>query len=58
MNNKETAWAKAYLVRLTAAVDHDGMESFVVEVIGSSVDRMRNLIQKAWSHHPKNEWSL
>ena len=47
MNNKETAWVNAFLLRLTPAIDHDGMEAFVVEVIGSSVDRMANLHSEA-----------
>ena len=42
-NNKETAWVNAFLFRLKPCIDHDGMEAFVVEVIGSSVDRMANL---------------
>ena len=43
INNKETAWVNAFLFRLTPANEQDGMEDFVVEVIGSSVDRMANL---------------
>jgi hypothetical protein len=43
INNKETAWVNAFLFRLTLANEQDGMEAFVVEVIGSSVDRMANL---------------
>jgi len=43
INNKETAWVNAFLFRLTHANEQDGMEAFVVEVIGSSVDRMANL---------------
>ena len=43
INNKETAWVNAFLFRLKLGIDHDGMEAFVVEVIGSSVDRMANL---------------
>ena len=43
MNNKETTWVNAFLLRLKPGIDHDGMEAFVVEVIGSSVDRMANL---------------
>ncbi len=47
INNKETAWVNAYLFRLTPAIDHDGMESLVVEIIGSSADRMANSIQES-----------
>ena len=43
INNKETAWVNAFLFRLKPGIDHDGVETFVVEVIGSSVDRMANL---------------
>ena len=43
INNKETAWVNAFLFRLKPDIDHDGVETFVVEVIGSSVDRMANL---------------
>ena len=43
INNKETAWVNGFLFRLTPSIDHDGMEAFIVEVIGSSVDRMANL---------------
>ena len=43
INNKETAWVNAFLFRLKPGIDHDGVEIFVVEVIGSSVDRMANL---------------
>lgn len=42
-NNKETAWVNAFLFRLNSGVDDDGLEAFVVEVIGSSVDKMANL---------------
>ena len=43
INNKETAWVNAFLFRLTPAIDQDAREAFVVEVIGSSVDRMTSL---------------
>ena len=43
INNKETAWVNAFLFRLKPEIDHDGMEAFIVEIIGSSVDRMANL---------------
>ena len=38
-NNRETAWLNGYLYRLR----DNGMESFVVENIGSSVDKMAAL---------------
>jgi hypothetical protein len=38
-NNRETAWVNGYLYRLR----DNGMESFVVENIGSSVDKMAAL---------------
>ena len=43
INNKETAWVNAFLFRLKPGIDQDGIEAFVVEMIGSSVDRMANL---------------
>jgi hypothetical protein len=43
INNKETAWVNAFLFRLKPGNDLDGMETLVVEIIGSSVDRMANL---------------
>ncbi len=43
INNKETAWVNAFLFRLKPVIDQDGIEAFVVEMIGSSVDRMANL---------------
>jgi hypothetical protein len=43
INNKETAWVNAFLFRLKPEIDHDGMEAFIVEIIGSSVDRMAKL---------------
>ena len=42
-NNRETAWVNAYLFRLKPGIDVDGMESFSVETVGSSVDRMAKL---------------
>ena len=39
INNRETAWLNGYLYRLRDS----GMESFVVENIGSSVDKMSAL---------------
>ena len=43
VNNRETAWVNAYLFRLKPCIDADGMESFSVETVGSSVDRMAKL---------------
>lgn len=43
LNNTETAWINAFLFRLKPGINQDGMEAFVVEMIGSSVDRMANL---------------
>lgn len=42
-NNRETAWVNAYLFRLKPVRDADGMEAFIVETVGSSVDRMAQL---------------
>ena len=44
-NNRETAWVNAFLFRLKRGVDDNGMESFVVENIGSSVDKMTALLE-------------
>ena len=43
VNNSETAWVNAYLFRLKPGHDDQGLEGFVVECSGSSVDRMANL---------------
>ena len=42
-NNRETAWINAVLFRLKPSLDTDGMECFVVETVGSSVDKMAEL---------------
>ena len=47
VNNKETAWVNAFLFRLTPSINQEGMETFVVEVIGTSVDRMANLLSES-----------
>lgn len=44
VNNAETAWVNAYLFRLKPANVEQGLEGFVVECIGSSVDRMAELL--------------
>ena len=44
VNNAETAWVNAYLFRLRPGRDDQGLEGFVVECIGSSVDRMAELL--------------
>ena len=44
VNNAQTAWVNAYLFRLSPGRDEQGMEGFVVECIGSSVDRMAALL--------------
>ena len=43
VNNKETAWVNGFLFRLKAEIDETGMESYKVENIGSSVDKMAKL---------------
>ena len=43
INNRETAWVNAYLFRLKQHIDPDGLEFFVVENVGSSVDKMAEL---------------
>ena len=44
VNNAQTAWVNAYLFRLSPGSDEQGVEGFVVECIGSSVDRMAALV--------------
>ena len=44
LNNTETAWVNAYLFRLRPASVYQGLEGYVVECIGSSVDRMAELM--------------
>lgn len=44
VNNAQTAWVNAYLFRLSPGRDDQGLEGFVVECIGSSVDRMAALL--------------
>ena len=39
LNNRETSWVNGYLFRLKP----DGPEAFVVETVGSSVDKMAAL---------------
>ena len=46
INNRETAWVNAFLFRLKPDIDADGMECFVVETVGSSVDKMAELREK------------
>ena len=43
VNNRETAWINAFLFRLKPDIGVDGMECFVVETVGSSVDKMAAL---------------
>ena len=44
VNNTETAWVNAYLFRLRQGSDDQALEGYVVECIGSSVDRMAELL--------------
>ena len=43
LNNRETAWINATLYRLKPTVDENGMDGFVVEKVGSSMDKMAEL---------------
>ena len=47
INNRETAWVNAFLFRLKPVVDANGLELFVVETVGSSVDKMAALRETA-----------
>ena len=42
-NNRDTAWVNAFLFRLKVELNAEGMECFVVETVGSSVDKMAEL---------------
>ena len=42
LNNRETSWVNGYLFRLKP----DGPEAFVVETVGSSVDKMAALRER------------
>ena len=43
LNNRETAWVNAYLFRLKFTTDANGMDGFIVETVGSSMDKMAEL---------------
>ena len=43
LNNRETAWINAILYRLKPTADENGMEGFVIEKVGSSMDKMAEL---------------
>ena len=43
LNNRDTAWINAYLFRLKPHVNDQGMEGFLVETVGSSMDKMAEL---------------
>ena len=43
LNNRDTAWVNAYLVRLKPTTDDSGMIRFIVETVGSSMDKMAEL---------------
>lgn len=42
-NNEETAWVNGYLLKLVPDIDRDGMQRFLVQCIGSSVDKIAML---------------
>ena len=43
LNNRETAWINAILYRLKPIMDENGKDGFVVEKVGSSMDKMAEL---------------
>ena len=43
VNNKETAWINGFLLRLKPIIDDNGIQAFVVETIGSSMDKIAML---------------
>ena len=44
VNNAQTAWVNAYLFRLKPWSPDQGLEGYLIECIGSSVDRMADLV--------------
>ena len=40
VNNKETAWINGFLLRLKPVIDDNGIQAFVVETMGSSMDKI------------------
>ena len=42
-NNNETAWINGFLLRLKPSMDDNGCQVFVVETIGSSMDKIAML---------------
>ena len=43
INNKETAWINGFLLRLKPIIDDNGIQAFVVETMGSSMDKIAQL---------------
>ena len=39
-NNNETAWINGFLLKLIPQIDENGMQRFVVQCIGSSMDKI------------------
>ena len=39
-NNEETAWINGFLLKLMPDIDRDGIQRFLVQCIGSSVDKI------------------
>ena len=39
-NNKETAWINGFLLRLKPIIDDNGIQAYVVETMGSSMDKI------------------
>ena len=40
VNNKETAWINGFLLRLKPIIDDNGIQAYVVETMGSSMDKI------------------
>ena len=38
--NKETAWINGFLLRLKPIIDDNGIQAYVVETMGSSMDKI------------------
>jgi len=43
LNNRDTAWVNAHLFRLKSATLENGTDGFIVETMGSSMDKMAEL---------------
>ena len=40
VNNKEAAWINGFLLRLKSIIDDNGIQAYVIETMGSSMDKI------------------